>query len=64
MTYDEITADIERLGLLAQEGDTRTKITAQVSQYKELFEKEAGRPVKVRLSEAGLERSLPKTKRS
>ena len=61
MTYDEITADVERLGLL--EGDTRTKITAQVSQHQELFEKESGRPVKVRLSEAGLERPLPKTKK-
>lgn len=61
MTYDEIAADIERLGVLALEGDTRTKVTAQVSQYQERFEKEPGRPVRVRLSAVGLTRPLPKT---
>jgi len=62
MTYDEIAADIEQLGLLAPKGDTRKKITAQVFQHRELFEKEPGRPVQVRLSEVGLERSLPRSK--
>ena len=63
MTYDEISADIERLGLLETKGDARKKITAQVSQHKELFEKASGRPAKVRLSEVGLERSLAKMKK-
>jgi len=64
MTYDEIGADIERLGWLVIKGDKRRKITLQASRHKELFEKESGRPVKVRLSEVGLARPLPKTKRS
>ena len=62
MTYDEIGADIERLGWLELEGDKRRKITLQVSKHKELFEKESGRPVKVRLSEVGLTRPLPRSK--
>ena len=63
MTYDEIGADIERLGWLVIDGDKRRKIALQVSQYQELFEKASGRPVKVRLSEVGRERPLPKTTR-
>ena len=63
MTYDEIGADIEWLGWLELEGDKRRKITLQVSKYKELFEKGSGRPVKVRLSEVGLTRPLPRSKK-
>ena len=62
MTYDEICADMEQLELVERTRDVRKKIPVQVSRHKELFEKESGRPVRVRLSEVGLTRPLPKTK--
>ena len=62
MTYDEIGADMEQLEWVELTGNIRKKIPVQVSKYKELFEKESGKPVKVRLSEVGLKRPLPKTK--